>query len=321
MKNGVIGLGNALIDILTHVSDAFLAKHNLPKGSMQLVGFEKQNEVFEDIHDFSRSAGGCAANTVTALGDLSIDTGFIGKVGSDSLGKSFTDDLEGHGVKSFIRLGHNPTGSCMALITPDGERTFATYLGAAIELMPKDVEASMLEGYRYMHIEGYLVQNHDLVREAFSIARETGTLISLDLASYNVVTDNLSFLKEIIGSGIGIIFANEEEAKAFTGKDAEEAVNDIASICEIAVVKLGSKGSIIKRGTDEEFIEINPVVPVDTTGAGDLYAAGFLYGLLKDYPLKRCGNIGSLLSREVVQIMGTKFDANTWERIKQAISL
>ncbi|MBN1234363.1 MAG: adenosine kinase [Candidatus Coatesbacteria bacterium] len=318
-KTGILGMGNALTDILTKVDDKFLLEHGLPKGTMQLVSFDKQDEILKGISDYAVSAGGCAANTITAVANLAVETGFIGKIGNDRTGNEFKSDLEKHGVKSFLKIGRNPSGSCVSLITPDGERTFGTYLGSAIELTRDDLSEETFSPYEYFHIEGYLVQNHDLVRKAWELSKKTGTKISIDLASPNVVEDNKEFLEEVLKSGAGIIFANEEEAKAFTGKDSNLAADELSRYADIVVVKLGSKGSIVKRGSEVLKIEIIPVKPVDTTGAGDLFASGFLFGLIKGRTLKESADFGSLLAREVVQIMGTKFSEETWEKIKKTV--
>ena len=207
----------------------------------------------------------------------------------------------------------------VALISPDSERTFATYLGAAVELSDSDLNSNQFKGYKYLHIEGYLALNHDLMLKAAELAKGNNLKISIDMASFNVVEDNLEFLKDYVKNYVDIIFANEEEAKAFTGKEPEEALHVIAEQCEIAVVKIGSKGSMVKSKGKTYQVEPLKANSIDTTGAGDLYASGFLYGLSNNLPLEKCGSIGSLCASKVIEVIGSKMNNETWDEIKKSI--
>ncbi len=318
----VLGMGNALVDIMTKIeSDDVLDKFSLPKGSMQLVDLENRNIVLEGTSNFERqqSSGGSASNTIHGLAKLGIKTSYIGKIGNDSFGEFFHQDILNSGIEPRLLKGDAETGLAIALVSPDSERTFATFLGAAIELSHNDLYSSLFSKNDYFHIEGYLLQNHELLKKAVQLAKENGLKISLDLASYNVVEDNIEFLKEIITNYVDIVFANEEEAKAFTGFEPEEALNEISKVCEIAIVKIGKKGSLIKKGNEKHKVGIIDVNSIDTTGAGDLYASGFLYGLIKGFPLDKCGHIGSILSGRVIEVIGAKLDNNIWEEIKKEL--
>jgi sugar/nucleoside kinase (ribokinase family) len=219
------------------------------------------------------------------------------------------------GVDPHMIHSIKPTGCAVALVSPDSERTFATFLGAAIELSAEHLLSNIFSKYDFLHIEGYLVQNHALIETAVKLAKEAGLMVSIDLASYNVVEANKEFLHDIIEKYVDIVFANEEEAKAFTGKDPDEALHEIGGKCKIAIVKTGREGSMVKRGEDLHKIGIIAVTPIDTTGAGDLYAAGFLYGLANDKPLQECGRIGALLAGNVIEFMGSKMPEERWLRI------
>ena len=208
----------------------------------------------------------------------------------------------------------------MALITPDSERTFATYLGAAVELDPSDITEDLFHGYDYFHIEGYLVQNHELIEKAVQLAKQNGLRISLDMASYNIVEQNLNFLTRILKTYIDIVFANEEEARAFTGKIPEAAIIEFAGHCEIAIVKTGKNGSLVRKGSEMHGIQPIAANSIDTTGAGDLYAAGFIFGLIKGYPLNKCGDLGSLLAGKTIEVIGPKMDSEKWKQVKRMIS-
>jgi sugar/nucleoside kinase (ribokinase family) len=319
----VLGMGNALVDVLTRIeSDSMLEKLDLPKGSMQLVSSAVAASVLTKVDHLERqqASGGSAANTIHGLANLGIETGFLGKVGKDELGQFFRDDLIRHKISPILLESASATGKALALISPDSERTFATFLGAAVELSADDLNKEYFEGYTHFHIEGYLVQNKDLIRKALELAKENRLVISLDLASFNVVEQNLEFLKEMTEKYVDVLFANEEEAKAFTGCSEKEALNAMAKLCNIAVLKLGSKGSMIQQNNQISVVGVIPVKSIDTTGAGDLYASGFLYGLINHMDLESCGKIGAILSGHVIEVIGPKMVNETWEQIKTKIS-
>lgn len=319
----VLGMGNALVDVMTKLeNDELLGELNLPKGSMQLVDADFSHQVIQKTSALKpiMTSGGSAANTVHGLAKLGIETGFIGKVGHDELGRFFEDNLVAIGTKPVLLKSKTSTGKAIALVTPDSERTFATCLGAAIELTPDELNDDMFEGYDYFHIEGYLVQNHALIESAMKIAKSKGIKISLDMASYNVVEDNLDFLKRMVDEYVDIIFANEEEAKAFTGKEPEEALNILACLSNIAIVKIGKQGSLIKRGKEMSRVGIIGIDSFDTTGAGDLYAAGFIYGLSKNESMQECGRLGALLSGKVIENLGAKISNEGWKFIEENLN-
>lgn len=305
----VLGIGNALVDIMTKLpNDDTLTKFSLRKGSMQLSERDFADQINNETAGFEKlqSSGGSAANTIHGLASLGVPTGYIGKVGNDEFGVFFSNDMKAHSIEPFMLISKTETGRAIALISHDSERTFATYLGAAVELADIDLNADQFKDYKYLHIEGYLVLNQPLMNKAAQLAKENNMKISLDLASFNVVEDNLEFLKEYVKNHVDIVFANEEEAKAFTGKEPKEALDEIADQCEIAVVKIGSKGSMVKNQGKVYMIDPIKANSIDTTGAGDLYASGFLYGLVNNLPLDKCGRIGSVCAGNVIQVIGSK---------------
>ena len=321
----VIGIGNALVDILVQIpEDQLLEQFKLPKGSMQLVDHIMSGKILAGTSKLEQSlaSGGSAANTIHGLAHLQVPAAYIGKVGDDDFGKFFRDDLSNNNVNPLLKLGKAESGRAIALVSPDSERTFATYLGAAIELHAGDLKSEMFKTYDYLHIEGYLVQNHDLIREALRLAKVNKLQVSLDTASYNVVEANREFLLEMIEKYVNILFANEEEAKALTGYSPEKALDSLSQISDITIVKTGAKGSLIKRGTEIYKVGVIDVKPIDTTGAGDLYASGFIYGLIKGFSLDKCGEIGSILAGNVIEVIGAKMDDDRWKKIeKQIISI
>ena len=314
----ILGMGNALVDILIQLDgDSILDVLGLPKGSMQLVDADRSNQILDALKDHKRgvSAGGSAANTIHGLAKLGVPVGYIGVIGEDELGGSFVMDMINAGVEPHMIHSARETGRAVGLITPDSERTFATYLGAAIELVSEHLNPDIFKKYDYFHIEGYLVQNHQLIERAVKIAKENNLIVSVDLSRYNIVEANLAFLHEIIEKYVDIVFANEEEARAFTGMEPYEAVLEISKKCHVAVVKTGSKGSLIKSNNDLTEIGVVPVTPLDTTGAGDLYAAGFLYGHSLGNSLKECGDIGALMAGNVIEVLGSKMNDVQWGKI------
>jgi sugar/nucleoside kinase (ribokinase family) len=321
----IIGIGNALVDVLTQLEDdRLLEELQLPRGSMQLVDAERSALIQEKSKNLKKemASGGSAANTIHGLAKLGMETAFIGTVGRDETGKFFEEDLKKSGITPKLFYSDSPSGIANGMISPDGERTFGTFLGAALELAPEMLSKELFEGYDILHVEGYLVQNHDLLETVLKLAKATGLKVSLDLASYNVVEENLDFLQEMVKKYVDIVFANEEESKAFTGKEPEEALNDIAGMTDIAVVKLGSKGSLVQQGKAVTRIAPIRATAVDTTGAGDLYASGFLYGLANNLGFEKAGYLGSLLSGTVIEVVGAKFGEEKWNEIrKKAASL
>lgn len=315
-------MGNALVDVLALIDDDnYLEQMNLPKGSMQLIDEKKLNILNSEIENIEKAlaSGGSASNTITSLAKLGIETGFLGKIGVDHYGNYYKKDLEKYGVKSHLTEVEKASGVATTFISKDGERTFGTYLGAAAELKPEDLNEELFKNYHYLYIEGYLVQNLDLIKEALKMAKRSGLKVALDLASYNIVEENKDFLLEIIPEYVDILFANRKEMKALLELTPEESLTALRDKLDILVIKVGSKGSWVQRGEEKVFVPTHDIKRVDTTGAGDLYAAGFLYGLIKEFPLKVCGEIGTLLAQYIIQVVGAKLEECHWEEIKKDI--
>lgn len=316
----IIGMGNALVDVLATLdNDSTLQEMELPKGSMQLIDEDKLaqiNRKFETMKTH-RATGGSAGNTILALANLGVAPGFIGKVGRDEFGDFFRSNCAEHGIEARLLECELPSGIASTFISPDGERTFGTYLGAASTLRAADLSQEMFKGYSYLYIEGYLVQDHEMIQRAMELGKQAGMQVCLDLASYNIVEGDLEFITSLVDRYVDIVFSNEEEARAFTGKEPEEALDIIAGQCGIAVVKLGSKGAMIKRGNEICHIGVVKADRVmDTTGAGDFFAAGVLYGLTSGVSLQKSGEIGALLAAHVIQVIGTTLSNEKWNEIK-----
>ncbi|MBO5901418.1 MAG: adenosine kinase [Alistipes sp.] len=320
MNKSVIGIGNALTDMLVNLSnDNVLREYQLAKGSMSLVDSEFQTAISKSLAGlpYSLSLGGSAANTIRAMAQLDIRCGFIGKVGEDNTGEFYVQALRNVGVAPYILHSENKSGKCVSLISPDGERTFVTHLGAALDLTADEIDAAVFDSYDYLYIEGYLVQDHDLIRRTIERAKEHGLKVVIDLASFNVVEENRDFLRDIVAKHVDILFANEDEAHAFSGEeDPAKALEHIAQMCELVVVKIGTRGALIKHGEEQVHVGIMAAAKrVDTTGAGDFYAAGFMAGLCKGLTLRQCGTMGAIAAGKVIEVVGTTLSREAWSEI------
>ena len=321
----VLGMGNALVDILALIDDdSLLNELSLPKGSMQLIDEVKKDELNQAIKDKEKflASGGSASNTIMGLAKLGVETGFIGQVGEDYYGNYYKEDLEKYKVNSHLIINQKEaSGIATTFVSKDGQRTFGTFLGAAAGLSFQDLRNEDFVGYDYFYIEGYLVQNLDLIRGAMSLAHKHGAKIILDMASYNIVEASRDFLLEVIPQYVDIIFANEEEAKALLQTTPENALEWLSKHVDIAIVKIGPKGSWAQQGEEKVFAPALDAICTDSTGAGDLYASGFLYGLINKLSLKRCAEIGSLLAGNVIQIIGPKMDDSKWIELVDQIEV
>lgn len=320
----ILGIGSTLVDILSQVpNEEVLNELNLPKGSMTYVNINDAVSIGERLaqqYGSQRAAGDSAANTMSGLARLGAKAGFLTMMGNDEMGQFFTNEMTRTGVEMLALKSDTPTGRVIAMVTPDGERTFATCLGASIELSPDDIKPELFDNWDIFYIEGYLVANPDMLRKAISTAKDKGLKIAIDLASYNVVEESRNFLLELVNNYVDIVFANEQEALALTGMEPEKALHYIAERCEIAVVKIGAKGAYIQRGN--EIVTIPPMKAdvVDTTGAGDMWAAGFLAGLVKGENLQKCGMMGAIVAKNIIEVMGAKMDDERWDNIHAAIA-
>lgn len=320
MIKRILGIGNALTDMLVNLSnDTVLEEYQLARGSMSLVDSQLQTDISKSVAGcpYSLSLGGSAGNTIRAMARLGTDVGFIGKVGYDTTGDFYEQALRNVGVKPYILRSQYRSGKCVSLISPDGERTMVTHLGAAAHLEATDIDPVVFDSYDCLYIEGYLVQDHNLIRTTIEQAKAHGLRVAIDLASFNVVRENLEFLRTLVEKYVDIIFANEDEAREFSGcSDAREALDYIGAMCEMAIVKTGMKGALIKRG--EEVVEVGIMAAakrVDTTGAGDFYAAGFLSALCEGMSLRQCGTMGAITAGKVIEVVGTTFGDEAWDEI------
>lgn len=318
-----IGLGNALVDVLLRLNDDnVLTEIGMRKGSMDLIDRQTMLTIrkAQESLECNIAPGGSVSNSMRAMGKLGAQSGYIGKLGSDELGAFYESELLKAGVTPHFIKVPGESGSSTVLISPDGERTMATYLGPAATLTGDELLEEIICQYDCIYIEGYLIFNESLLRRALEIGKKCGLLIALDLASFNIVEANMALLHEIIPQYVDILFSNEAEAGMYTGQPATEAVCTISREVKVSVVTLGKEGALI--GTDNGVCSIAVCggCPVDTTGAGDHFAAGFLYGYTQGASISQSGRIGSLLAGHIIEVVGAKIPDERWEQIKLKVN-
>ena len=318
----VVGIGSALVDILSWEDDAFLETIGGAKGGMTLVEDSFIENTLKSVTGNPHIvSGGSACNTTIGIGKLGGMARFVGKLGDDRLGDIFRSDLKKNNVEPALIGSASPTGRVLTIITPDAERTMFTYLGAAAETTPQDLKAEFFKDAAVVHIEGYLLFNTELILAALKAAKQAGAKVSLDLASYTVVEAARETLDRIVDRYVDILIANEDEARTFTCQEEDSpALNALAQRATIAVLKVGERGSYIAhKGEVIRTEAAGAGGVVDTTGAGDLWAAGFLYGLVNGYPLEHCGQIASACGYEVCRVVGANIPETGWQKIRQMI--
>jgi sugar/nucleoside kinase (ribokinase family) len=319
-KNIVVGVGSALVDICIQESDGFLEAARAQRGGMKLVDAPYISEVLKQTQKKPAIVpGGSACNTILGIGKLGAPARFIGKRGNDDLGSLFEDGLRQHRVEPALFTSSTPTGRVLSIITPDAQRSMLTFLGASGETKPSELTPDLFKNAAIVHLEGYLLFNLELMMAALKAAKDSGALVSLDMASYTVVEASRKVLPGIIREYIDILIANEDEARVYTGLDDErKALEKLSQQVEIAVLKVGKRGSFISACGKTVFTEAlgNGAKVVDTTGAGDLWASGFLFGLLQGYPLEKCGILGSACGYEVCKVIGATIPEEGWQRVR-----
>jgi sugar/nucleoside kinase (ribokinase family) len=309
----VVGIGNAIVDIIGRCDDAFLSKHDLDKGFMRLINAQQADKLYGIMGPGIERSGGSAANTIAGLASFGGRGAFIGRVADDQFGKVFAHDIRAIGVSYQTPPAKSgaPTAVCLILVTPDGERTMNTFLGASTELGSGEVDASLIAAASITYLEGYLFDKPEAkqaFRTAAAIAAKAGGKTALTLSDAFCVDRHRDDFRKLVHHGVDILFANEKEITAlYEVNSFEEAVVAVRGECEIAVLTRSEEGSLIVTPTETIPIKPQPVAQVvDVTGAGDLYAAGFLYGLTRSLPLEACGRLGSLAAAEVIGHIGAR---------------
>lgn len=315
----VAGIGSALLDLIVSVEDSFLDGLGLKKANMHLVDAELSRKIQSMLgtREIEKVPGGSSANAMAGVALFGGKALFIGNVGNDRYGDIYLTETERSGVISKLTRSLSLTGHAITLITPDSERTFATHLGAALDLSESDIHIEDIKKSKILHIEGYLLEPENLRKacmKAFEFARSEGTLVSIDLSDPGLIARIKPVIEHVLKEYAHIVFANEQEAMAYTGLDAAASLDRFYEICPFAVVKTGASGSIIKHENRVYQIKPFPVKLVNTNGAGDIYAAGVLYGIARGYSPDVAGKLGSYAASIVVSNPGARikdhFDAD-----------
>lgn len=330
-ESKILGFGSPILDLLVRVDDAFLACHGAgEKGGMMTLSAAAQQQLIEAAPSgpAKKALGGSAFNTIAALTQLGMKTAFLGKVGADRSGTFYRDAYAAMGgdASSFRVDPAEPTATCLSLVTPDSERTLRTSLGAAATLTADEITAADFNSVTHLHAEGYMVAlpGHVLAH-TLRLAKEHGCTVSLDLSSFEVVRNFRAEITELLTRYVDIVFANEDEARELcavspAAPDAftpENAAAQLAQLCSTGAVKLGRRGAYLRQGSEVCAVGALPVTAIDTTGAGDLWQAGFLYGSLNGLTLRQAGEMGAILGAEIVQILGGAIPAAQWIDIKK----
>lgn len=312
----ILCVGAALSDILINESDSFLEALRKEKGGMTLVEAEDIEHALKHSGKVAEFVpGGSACNTAVALGQFGVSVRFMGKIGDDEVGEDLKNQLEKWGVKCHLPVSKTPTGRVLSIITPDAQRTMMTYLGASAELSPDELDDALFKKADLVHVEGYLLFNEAFFDAVLQKAQSNDCKVSIDLSSFEVVRMFHDKLTRVLPESIDLVIANEDEAKAYTGKNPSDSLEVFSGLCEMSVVKLGAGGVLIAHNGTTVHATGQRITAIDTTGAGDLWAGGFLYGLTADKTLAEAANIGNKTGAAVVQVVGAKLPADTYKEI------
>ena len=309
----VVGIGNALVDVLSRESEAFVTAQRLVKGAMQLVDEARASELYAAMGPAVEVSGGSAANTIVGVASFGGRAHYVGKVRDDQLGEVFQHDLRsvGVGYSTSAATSGPATGRCLIVVTPDAQRTLTTYLGASVQLGPADVDKGVIERAAILYLEGYLFDPPEAQRAfhaAAGVAHAAGRKVALTLSDPFCVDRHRAAFRDLVERHVDILFANEVEIRAlYEAADFDAALQQVRRHCAVAALTRSERGSVVVAGDDVHVIDAHPVgAVVDTTGAGDLYAAGFMFGLSRGRSLATCGRLGSLAAAEVISHVGAR---------------
>ena len=322
----VVGIGNAIVDVLAHADDALLDRHGMAKGAMTLVDAEQAASIYASMGPTVEMSGGSVANTMAGLAALGGTGSYVGKVRDDRFGTLFRHDLDAMGIAMDVRLAGDgpPTARCLILVTPDGQRSMATHLGACVELGPQDIDAEVIGRHRITYLEGYLWDLPEAKEAMLSAAQHAcaaGRQVALTLSDPFCVSRHRDSFLELIRSHVDILFANEQEIiSLYQVDDFDAALQRLRGHCDVAALTRSEKGSVLVSGDEVHIIGARPVERVvDTTGAGDLYAAGLLFGLTHGYDLPTSGRIGSIAAAEIISHLGARPEADLQELMRHGL--
>ena len=320
----VVGIGNAMVDILSHIEDDFLSANGVDKGIMQLIDADRAVELYSRMGPAKEISGGSAANTIAGLAQLGVPTAYVGKVRDDQLGDIFAHDIKAQGADYDTPRatgGDHETGRCMVLVTPDGERSMNTYLGWSEFLTPADIDVEVMADADWIYLEGYRFDgpdSHEAFSKAIKACKSAGGRVSLTLSDPFCVERHRDAFRKMIQDDVDLLFANEHEIEAMyqTGS-LDTSMAAAAAECGIVACTVGAKGAFVLSGGETIHAPATPVDIVDATGAGDLFASGFLYGLTAGHDMLTCGKMGCTAAGEIISHIGARPEANLMEMFRE----
>lgn len=323
-SNGqILGIGTPIVDYVFNTSHAYVnSLPGLPGGSI-LIDYATLEKIIQDHQDSPRHiiAGGGTANTIKGLAKLGHPCVFSGKIGQDKAGSIFSESFESHKIHLHLYFSKLPTAQVACLVTPDHERTMRAFIGAGAEMNKRDLTPEFFKEMRHLHIEGYLMNREGLVDKAMQLAKEAGATISFDLSSFEIVEEYRKQMNTLIVNFVDIVFAKDKEAEMLTGLPSNKACDFLKEQTHIAVIKMGAEGSVAATQSEKIYQEAFKVKVVDTTGAGDLFASGFLHGFLFGKSLKECLHDGALVASYVIQVPGAEIPESFWNEIRKNLLL
>lgn len=324
MKNTILGIGSPCVDLVFRVDNAFLQKLDVNKGDEKTATWEKFSRILEACATQGYSpliaVGGSAANTIRGLAHLKHQASFLGKIGQDTLGELYLEKHKALNIHSLIVQDKTPTTQIAVFVTEDFQRSFLAFLGAGTQLNAGDLNLNLFQGVRHVHIEGYMLDNGTLVEQATRLAKQAQATVSLDLGCLRIVEKYRNTIVKLLQSSVDIVFANENETRSLVQSSDESGAKALGQYCPIAVVLGGEKGCWVAAKGNIIHSPALKVKVVDTTGAGDLFAAGFLHGFLKGYTLEACAVFGNVLGGTVVSVVGAEIQQHQWPDIIKQLS-
>jgi sugar/nucleoside kinase (ribokinase family) len=317
----VLGVGAACMDLLIPISEEFLSYIDGEKGGAQPIEIEELNEILAMTQTTPIiTTGGSSANTIKGLACLNETCAFLTNIGSDSFGEQFAQYMKKLGVTPLFSISPQPTARVLCLISPDGQRTMRYFGGCSEEIFDDFLHPTYFKGVKLVHLDAYTLRNGNLTKRVMQLAKEVHATVSIDLSSFEIIKEHQATLMEILPRYADIVFANIDEVKTLTGLSPQEGCRKLQEMCPIAVVLMGKEGCIV--GHQGKIIQ-SPAIPthvIDSTGAGDLFASGFLYGYLNSYSLEECARLGNLLGSSVVEVQGAELPPEKWKAIKKTLS-
>ncbi|MBS0652652.1 MAG: adenosine kinase [Verrucomicrobia bacterium] len=319
----VLTISDSIVDHILFVDDSFMSSVPGKRGGCSLIDLQ----TFDMILERSGAApklmpGGSSVNLLKGLAHLGHRCTLVVQVGNDPTGQFFVSRLSDQGIRLRMQTVSSPTGKSACLVTPNGERTMRTFLGASGSNSNLNLHREDFQSVNLFHLEGYQLKHHNLVRKALELSKQSNALVSLDLSSFEIARTERGFIEELLNEGsIDLFFANQDEALAFTGLNPKEACSYLASFCDVAIVTMGEKGCIVQEGSNQFHYPAFKVPVIDTIGAGDLFMSGFLHGYLHQWSVKDCAWLGSHLASEVVQVIGAEIPEERWDSILQKAKL